>query len=399
MGAGRDLFGLRKDGSEFAVEIGLNSIETDDGLYVVAAITDITERKRDEAALRAAYDGLETALRIRTQEISEANRQLEIRVDGYERAVAALAEQTAELDAQRLVAINLAKEADEARQLAERRGEQITYANRELERENATRRRVELALLTTVAERDRAKAQLTRSVQQLERSNVELEQFAYVASHDLQEPLRAITGYCAAVVEDYGHLLDGEARKYLDFAVDGATRLRQLIDELFELSRVGRDEQHLQSVDCGAVVERVREALSAALAQSDATLVVGKLPIVLGEPGQLFLLFQNLVGNAIKYRRAETPPVIEITCCDTAEAWKFSVRDNGIGIESQHFNRIFQIFQRLHPRTRYAGTGIGLALCRKIAERHGGGIGVESTPGSGSVFTVTIAKLQTDLHD
>lgn len=226
----------------------------------------------------------------------------------------------------------------------------------------------------------------------LRRSNQELEQFAYVASHDLQEPLRKVASFCQLLQQRYGGQLDARADQYIGFAVDGAQRMQDLINDLLAFSRVGRMEQPHTEVDTGQLVERVRADLSRAIEESEAEVLVdGELPVVHGDASLLRLVFQNLVGNAIKFR-SEATPRVEISAEREGDDWRFRVADNGIGIDAEYAERIFVIFQRLHPRSQYEGTGIGLAMCRKVVEYHGGKMWLDtgSTTGTGSTFYFTL---------
>ena len=252
-------------------------------------------------------------------------------------------------------------------------------------------RRTNEQLTKEVEVRQRAEQQLARRAAELERSNRDLQQFAYVASHDLQEPLRAVSGYCQLLLQRYQDDLDETANEFLGFAVDGAARMKQLIDGLLRYSRVETQGAQFVSVDCGAAVERSWKNLGAAVAESAAVISYDGLPTVSGDVTQLGQLFQNLIGNAIKYR-GDAAPVVDISARTDAEYWIFSVRDNGIGFEEQFAERIFTIFHRLHSRQKYSGSGMGLAICARIVERHGGRIWAESTPGKGSEFYFTIPR-------
>jgi PAS domain S-box-containing protein len=242
-----------------------------------------------------------------------------------------------------------------------------------------------------ITELKRIEAQLRTIVVDLERSNQALEQFASVASHDLQEPLRMVSSYTQLLEREYGDKLDGNAREYINYAVDGARRMHRLINDLLAFSRVGTRGPQPESVDANVVLCAVRDNLSVAIADADATISCEELPTVTADATQLGQLLQNLVANAIKFRGAE-PPHIAIRACERPDEWVFSVRDNGIGIEAQYFDRIFVIFQRLHVSAEYPGTGIGLAVCKRIAERHGGRIWVESEFGKGATFYFSISK-------
>jgi PAS domain S-box-containing protein len=237
-----------------------------------------------------------------------------------------------------------------------------------------------------------ATAELKEANANLLRSNTELEQFAYVASHDLQEPLRAVNSYAQLIVRKYQGNLDAKADKYLGYIMEGATRMQQLISDLLSFSRVGTHGKPLEPTDCEVVLRQVLDNLKVAIAENNAAVTHDPLPTVMGDETQLIQLLQNLICNGIKFRREE-PPQVHISAMQRDNGWEFSVRDNGIGMESEYFERIFTIFQRLHSKSEYPGTGIGLAVCKKIVERHGGRIWVESTPGVGTTFYFTIPQI------
>jgi PAS domain S-box-containing protein len=247
-----------------------------------------------------------------------------------------------------------------------------------------------------------------QSAEELRRSNQELEQFAYVASHDLQEPLRAITSFTQLLAQDYREQLDGDADMYIEFIVDGAARMKQLIRDLLAYSRVGRYELQQQSVDCNVLLERVKKDLQIQIAENQAIITADPLPIITADPNQMANLLQNLISNSLKYR-SEADPRIHLSArpCTVegandlshpgssrltmrSEEWLFSIQDNGIGIKPQYAQRIFGIFQRLHTSDQYSGTGLGLAICQKIIDRHQGRIWVESQLGQGATFFFTI---------
>ena len=226
----------------------------------------------------------------------------------------------------------------------------------------------------------------------LRRSNTELEQLAYVASHDMQEPLRMVASYLQLVAQRYKGQLDADADEFIGYAVDGAKRMQALINDLLAYSRVGTKARPFERTDCEKVVDTALANLRIAIHDSAAEVTHGPLPVVMGDPMQLLQLFQNLIGNALKFRR-EAPLRIRIAAEPADDGWRFSVSDNGIGIAAEYFERIFVLFQRLHGRGDYPGTGIGLAICKKIVERHGGTITVESQPGVGSTFRFTIPRV------
>ena len=240
-----------------------------------------------------------------------------------------------------------------------------------------------------ITERRVAEEQLLKTLDELKRSNTELEQFAYVASHDLQEPLRAVAGMVQLLQQRYKGQLDGRADEYIGLAVEGATRMQTLINDLLAYSRVERRGSPIKSTDANAALQSALRNLGAAIFESGAVVTNGSLPTLEADATQLTQLFQNLIGNAIKFR-GQDPPNIHVEARDLGNAWQFSVSDNGIGIEPQYYERIFLVFQRLHTRRDYPGTGIGLSICKKIVERHGGRIWIESTPGQGTIFHFTI---------
>jgi light-regulated signal transduction histidine kinase (bacteriophytochrome) len=233
--------------------------------------------------------------------------------------------------------------------------------------------------------------ELSEQAQELTRSNTELQQFAYVASHDLQEPLRMVTSYLQLLQRRYGGELDSDADEFIGYAVDGAKRMHELINGLLAYSRVGTHGTPFEATDSGMILGSVLSNLQVALEESNAQVSYGQLPTVWADGMQLAQLFQNLISNAIKFR-GEQAPEIQIEAGRQGDHWRFSVRDNGIGIEPAYGNRIFLIFQRLHTRDEYPGTGIGLAICKRIVERHGGRIWVESELGEGSTFHFTIPE-------
>ncbi|HTE59877.1 MAG TPA: PAS domain S-box protein [Solirubrobacteraceae bacterium] len=249
-----------------------------------------------------------------------------------------------------------------------------------------------MAISRDITARRHGELALQQRAGELERSNAELEQFAYVASHDLSEPLRMVSSYLQLLRRRYHGRLDADADQFIDFAVDGAGRMRDLIDDLLTYSRAGRSGEPLGPVDSRAVVERVVEALRTVEDAREARIVVGDLPTVLGDRHQLGQLFQNVIGNAVKFVPDDRMPEIEVSAVRAGERWCFEVADNGIGLEPAHAERIFRMFQRLHTRDEYPGTGIGLAIAKKVVERHGGTIWAEPSPEGGSRFRFTLPK-------
>jgi len=265
---------------------------------------------------------------------------------------------------------------DLEQKVAERTAD-LSEANDELKREVTVRKRGEEALA---------------------RSNAELEQFAYVASHDLQEPLRMVTGYVQMLARRYKGQLDADADDFIGFAVDGAERMATLINDLLAYSRVTRRGKAFEPTDCQAVMQEVLANLEVAVTETGAEVTHDPLPTVVADRTQLGRLLQNLIGNAITYH-GEAPPKVHVSAEQAGGGWQFAIRDNGIGIEPQYHERIFAIFQRLHGRDEYEGTGIGLAIAKKIVERHNGRIWIESEPGTGSTFYFTVPQREAETDD
>jgi signal transduction histidine kinase len=256
----------------------------------------------------------------------------------------------------------------------------------ELQREMGERLQAEEALRKA---HDELELRVQERTAELARSNAELQQFAYVASHDLQEPLRMVSNFTQLLAERYGPKLDNDAREFIAFAVEGATRMQTLVQDLLALSRVGTRGKHLEVVRLDEAVDRAVANLELAIQDNGALVSHDELPEVMADSSQMMQLFQNLIGNGIKFKGAE-PPLVFISAARNAKEWTLSVRDNGIGFEPQYAERIFAVFQRLHSRDEYQGNGIGLAICRKIVERHQGRIWAESKPGSGTTFYFTM---------
>ena len=242
-----------------------------------------------------------------------------------------------------------------------------------------------------VTEQKRHEAEREDLVRELERSNRELQLFAYVASHDLQEPLRMVTSYLELLERRYAEKLDEPAREFIAFAVDGAARMKQLIQALLAYSRIGTRGLEPEAIAAAEAVARARRSLAMKIEETGAEIQVDPLPVVMADPGQLTQLFQNLLENAVKFS-SDGEPAIRVFAAEAERpGWTtLAVRDSGLGIEPRHVDRIFRIFQRLNPIEEYPGTGIGLAICQRIVERHGGRIWVDSTPGEGATFSFTL---------
>ncbi|MEO8457182.1 MAG: PAS domain S-box protein [Chloroflexota bacterium] len=407
IGTGIELVALRKDGSEFPIEIMLSPLDSTEGILVTAAIRDISVRRaadehlsQMEGRYRGLLEAAPDAMVVVNQsgEIVLLNAQAEKQF-GYHRDELLGQQVTTVIPegfAERLIADDLRSDEDA---LAQQIGTGI-----ELDgvRKDGSFFPIEIMLsplesaegmLVTAAIRDitarnSAEEHLVRKMDELNRSNEELEQFAYIASHDLQEPLRMVASYTQLLARRYTGRLDADADEFISFAVDGAARMQRLIQDLLAFSRVGTKGKDLVAIPSGDALDRALKNLSGAIEDSGAIVTFDPLPSVLADEMQLIQLFQNLVGNAIKYQNAGIPKVhVSAERCAEDDKWVFKVRDNGIGIDPQYYDRIFGMFKRLHKREEFAGTGIGLAICKKIVERHGGAISVESQPGEGSTFT------------
>ncbi len=245
-------------------------------------------------------------------------------------------------------------------------------------------------IIHDISNRKKIEDDLKQTVRSLESSNRELQQFAYVASHDLQEPLRNVTRYVELLAHKYKGQLDESAEQYIGFAVEGARRIHDLINDLLAFSEVGAQAREFKPVSMAVVVTEAMDNLRQAIGESRAVITLDAMPEASGERAQLVQLMQNIIGNAVKFRKEGVPPRIHVSAERIGNEWRFGVHDNGIGLQGEYFNKIFVIFQRLHPRSEYSGTGIGLAICRKIVEWHGGKIWVESKYGEGASFYFTI---------
>jgi PAS domain S-box-containing protein len=411
IGAAPDLFGLRKDGSEFSIEVGLTPIRISNGLLVLGVIVDVSERKIVEmhlAQMESRYRGLleaaPDAMVVVNQdgEIVLLNLQAEKQF-GYRRDELVGQKVKSIIPhgfAERLIVDDL-RSAEIA--LAQQIGTGIELNAR---RKDGSEFPIELMLsplegvegmFVTAAIRDitarkKAEAHLLRKVDELCRSNEELEQFAYVASHDLQEPLRMVSSYTQLLSRKYKGKLDADADEFIAFAVDGASRMRQLIQDLLTFSHIGSKGKDLRDSSSETALQQALANLRGAIEESGAHVTNDSLPVVLADEVQLIQLFQNLVGNAIKYQSPGVPKIHISATRNDQKKWIFSVKDNGLGIAPQYFEKIFGMFQRLHKREEFAGTGIGLAICKKIVERHGGSISVESQLGQGSIFRFTLPE-------
>jgi PAS domain S-box-containing protein len=411
IGTGIELTGRRKDGSDFPIEIMLSPLESTEGILVTAAIRDITVRKAAErfvVQMESRYRGLleaaPDAMVVVNQdgEIVLLNVQAEKQF-GYRR------DELVGQKVKNIIPEGFAERliADGTRTAAEAVAQQIgTGIELKGRRKYGSEFPIEIMLsplespegilvtaaIRDITERKKSEEHLVQTVGELKRSNDELQQFAYVASHDLQEPLRMVASYTQLLAKRYKGRLDSEADEFIAYAVDGSTRMQGLIQDLLAYSRSGTNEKALREISTEKALKDALSNLRATIQESDALVTHDSLPAVTSDDTQLVQVFQNLVGNAIKYRSAEVPHVHVSATKNGGKDWIFSVRDNGLGIDPQYFQRIFVLFQRLHGREQFKGTGIGLTICKKIVERLGGRIWVESQPEKGSIFYFSLPE-------
>jgi two-component system sensor kinase FixL len=410
MGAQRPLMALRSDGEEFPVEATISQITVHGKRLFTAIVRDISERRRAEVALRESE--------ARHRAIFETAVDAIITIDerGIVTSMNPSATKTFGYSAEEVVGRNVsmlmpepdASAHDGYMQNYLRTGvKRIIGIGREvtgLRKDGSTfpmdlavsetvldDRRIFTGIVRDVTDRKRQEEALARQSEELARSNVELERFAYVASHDLQEPMRTVRSFAQILQRRHGDKLTGDAAEYFQYITDGVSRMQTLINDLLTYSRVSSQGGAFAPADTQQIVKMVLESLAATIEAQKAEIDVGMLPVVFGDATQLGQVFQNLIGNAIKFHGQERPK-IEVTAVEEPDDWRFFVKDNGIGIDPQYFERIFIILQRLHTIEEYGGTGIGLAICKKIVERHGGKIRVESTPGKGTTFSFNIPK-------
>jgi len=403
---------VRKDGQQIVVSMTISPLKDEAGRIVgtSAIARDITEHKKTEMRFYKAFNASPEPITIATLSDGryiDVNESF-VRVTGYQREEV-IGRTSLEVkfwgrpeDRDKLIEI-LAKQGsvrDLEITFLTKSGEKRTGLDSAEVIEIAGQKCI-LAIFKDITvqkilekQRKRAEEALAQRAGELARSNAELEQFAYVASHDLQEPLRMVASYTQLLAKRYQDKLDADARDFIAYAVDGAVRMQKLIADLLNYSRVGTRGKPFEPVNCDAILERVLVSLKLAIEESGAVVGHDPLPTVVGDDMQLGQLFQNLLANAIKFR-GESPPVIHVSAEHTGDEWNFSVRDNGIGFAPEYAERIFMIFQRLHSKAEYPGSGIGLAICKKIVERHGGRIWVKSEPGSGANFFFTIPDRDT----
>jgi len=404
---------LRKDGTVVWVDLAIALVRSAAGApeYEVAILDDITERKHAEAALRESearfrsltqlssdwYWEQDDCFRLtfmsgRMGERTGLDAKSYLGQQRWDRPALNLTEDDWRRHRQQLVRHEPFHDFEMQRPSADGGSRWISLSGEPVF-DDAGRFTGYRGVGKDITERKQAEIELREAHEELKRSNSELEQFAYVASHDLQEPLRMVSSYTQLLLRRYGERFEGDAKEFMGYIVDGAARMKQLIEDLLAYSRVGTRGKDFHEVEVEGALRRAVTNLRAAIEESGASVTWDALPTVIADDLQLTQLFQNLIGNALKFRSASVPRV-SVSATEKEKEWEFKVRDNGIGIEPQYFERIFMVFQRLHNKTEYPGTGIGLAICKKVVERHGGRIWVEAQPGEGSAFHFTLPKVQ-----
>jgi PAS domain S-box-containing protein len=401
----------RKDGSVvwLSVVIALERDAAGRPLYAISVLDDITGRKHTEAALRDSEARFRSTFELAASGIAHVS--LDGRFLRVNRPLCGILRfREDELIGRSVKEISHPDDRDvtDAQRAQVRAGEResVRFEKRYIRKDGSTvwvslgvalvrgaggAPQYEIAMFDDITERKQAEAALHEAHEELKRSNSDLEQFAYVASHDLQEPLRMVSSYTQLLGRRYGEKFDADAKEFMAYIVDGAARMQQLIQDLLAYSRVGTKDKDFKPVELAKPLRRAIANLKAAIDESGAAVTHDPLPTLVADEVQLAQLFQNLVGNALKFRSASAPR-IHVGVSERGGFFEFEVRDNGIGIEPQYFERIFMVFQRLHNKSDYPGTGIGLAICKKVVERHGGQMRVESKPGEGSAFIFTLPK-------
>jgi PAS domain S-box-containing protein len=398
---------VRRDGTAFTVEASARRVEPSEGDLIVLVLRDVTAARAEAEELRSSRDYVEQLIDYASAPIIVWNADgIITRFNfGFERLTGrksadlvgrplgtlfpdetrdsflSLIGQTLEDESRDIVEIPIL--AADGRQLI------VLWNSSNIFAKDGTTLVATIAQGQDITERVEAERVLRKRTEDLARSNAELEQFAYIASHDLQEPLRMIASYTQLLQKRYAGRLDADADDFIGFAVDGATRMQILINDLLAFSRVGTQGGRFQRTSLQEVMKRVERSLAVLISETGGSVCYEGLPEVVCDGGQIERVFQNLVINALKFH-GEVPPVVTVSAERGEGEWRLCVADNGIGIEEQYRERVFVIFQRLHARTEYEGTGMGLAICKRIVGRHGGQVWVESVPGAGSTFAFTI---------
>jgi PAS domain S-box-containing protein len=410
IGVGREVSGRRKDGSSFPLELGIAEVNLDSGKIFTGFLRDISERKHMEDQIQSRerlFSTFVNAAPVMMWMLDANNKPVlfnqtwldftgrtlknELKMPWGDTLDIHMEDQTKTMNSYHQAFLQR-DNFDHEYRLRRHDGEyrwlhEIGVPN--IDHNNGFQGFIGIAL--DITERKISVTKLKNYTEELRRSNAELEQFAYVASHDLQEPLRMVSSYTQLLARRYQDKLDNDANEFIGYAVDGANRMQRLIQDLLAYSRVGKRQQALKKVDSNEIMRNVLRNLQVAIEESNTKISYpDSLPTVKADYSQFEQLLQNLIGNAIKYRDKSRVCEIQINCEQVGNMWQFSIADNGIGIEADYFERIFEIFKRLHGKETYSGTGLGLAVCKRIVDGHGGKIWLESELGKGSIFYFTL---------
>jgi PAS domain S-box-containing protein len=404
--AGREVSGRHKDGSVFPMDLSISQFQLKDGRHFSGIIRDITQRKRAEEA-----KGLLAAI-VESSADAIISKNLDGIILSWNTGAEHLFGYTAEeAIGQHINLLIPSNRRQEEKHIMAQLYAGKTIENFETRRMHKDGRVIDISLTVSpiydaagkiigaskvahdISARKRSESEREKLVERLTQSNEELGRFAYIASHDLKEPLRMVTNFTGLLEKKYGNTLDEKAREYIKFAREGGERMHVLVDDLLEYARAGTQDERLEDVDCNHVLEIVKENLSMQIAESAAEVYSDNLPVIHANPVRMSMLLQNLISNSIKYQAKDMRPKIAVRCEDKEGVWQFSVKDNGIGIKNEYLTKIFEPFKRLHTKENYRGTGIGLAISLKIVENWGGKIWAASRPEKGTTIYFTIPKI------
>lgn len=398
IGIGREVEGKHKDGTVFPIDLSVSEVQVQGRKLYSGIVRDITDRKKTERELISVGRVLEESLNeififdAETLHFVQVNKGARENLGYSMEELKSLTpldikpEYTPQRFNELIAPLKTGQEKKIIFETIHRRKNGTDYdIEVHLQLSQYQGKKAFVATVLDITDRKRAEDELLRS-------NEELERFAYVASHDLQEPLRMVANFTALLQEEYYDRFDEQGEKYMAFIIDSARRMQGLVADLLEYSRIGQEEGGFSDVDCKSHTELAVDHLQESIEETDATITIGELPVIYANPLRFSRLMQNLIGNAIKYRKKDVPPEITVKAEDQGNKWLFSITDNGIGMKEEYLEKIFVIFKRLHGKHEYKGTGIGLAICKKIIESFDGRIWAESKLGEGTTFYFTVPK-------